>query len=60
MPLLEHLPPKYLLCTHPRGNPQPTALQVSGRQAVRLISLPELDFGCGQLLLPVLSWASLS
>lgn len=21
--------PKYLLCTHPRGNPQPTALQVS-------------------------------
>lgn len=29
MPLSEHLPPKYLLCTHPRGNPQPTALQVS-------------------------------
>lgn len=29
MPLLEHLPPKYLMCTHPRGNPQPTALQVS-------------------------------
>lgn len=31
MPLSEHLPPKYLMCTHPRGNPQPTALQVSAK-----------------------------
>lgn len=56
MPLSEHLP-QNTCCVHTLEETlSPLLCRCQLRQAVRLISLPELDFGCGQLFLPVLSW----